>query len=252
MSDKFVLFLDILGFSQLVSRNSPDELNKIYDTEFHKAAAASTTFAGPMFGRMPNLSMHVHGNVLQDVKQDGLNFHVMSDTLIAWTNDDTFETLVNLTQFTAAYLSITLMLGMPHRGAISKGGIQLIELPLNGKLQTNVVGSGVVNAHDFEPGQDWMGCVVDPVCIEGLEVSRRADFPVVDYKVPYGGKKPKRTSTMAIDWPRCLMQLQANVDIEFFEQQFGRYKKGTEFARSKIENTAAYYSVMTSSRSTVV
>jgi len=252
MFDKFVLFLDILGFSQLVSRNSPDELSKIYDTEFHKAAAASTAFAGAMFGRMPNLSMNVHGNVLQDVRQDDLNFHVMSDTLIAWTNDDTFDALVHLTQFTAAYLSITLMLGLPHRGAISKGGIQLIELPLNGKLQSNVVGSGVVNAHDFEPGQEWMGCVVDSSCFDGLEVTQRADFPVVDYKVPYGCKKPKRISTMAIDWPRCLMQLQANADVEFFQQQFGRYKKGTESAKAKIENTAAYYSVMMSLRSAVV
>ena len=147
MPGKFVLFLDILGFSELVSKNPPDELRKIYDTEFHKAAATSVAFGGAMFGRMPNFCVSTQGNILQDVKQDGLNFHVMSDTLIAWTNDETYEALVQLAQFTAAYLSITLILGLPHRGAISRGSIQLIELPLNGKKQVNVVGTGVVNAH---------------------------------------------------------------------------------------------------------
>jgi hypothetical protein len=249
MTDRFVLFLDVLGFSQLVSNNSPDELRKIYDTEFHKTAAATVAFAGPMFGRMPNVRIRVQGNVLHDVEQDGLNFHVMSDTLIAWTNDNTLEALVHLAQFTAAYLSMTLTLGVPHRGAISKGNIQLIELPLNGRSQANVVGTGVVNAHNFEPGQEWMGCVVDPECLEGFETSYRNDFPVVEYKVPYG-EKPKRTSTMAIDWPRCLVQLQPNADMEFFRNQFGRYNKPVEAAEKKIMNTATFFAAMKEPRST--
>jgi hypothetical protein len=105
MTERFVLFLDVLGFSQLVSNNSPDDLRKIDDTELHKTAAATAAFAGPMFGPMPNFSVRAHGNILQDVEQDGLNFHVMSDTLIGWTNDDTFEALVHMAQFTADYLS---------------------------------------------------------------------------------------------------------------------------------------------------
>lgn len=244
MTKRFVLFLDVLGFSQLVSKNTPDDLRKIYDTEFHKTAAATAAFAGPMFGRMPNFSVRAHGNILQDVEQDGLNFHVMSDTLIAWTNDDTFEALVHLAQFTAAYLSMTLTLGLPHRGAISKGNIQLIELPLNGKPQANVVGTGVVNAHEFEPGQEWMGCVVDPECFDGFENSRRADFPVVEYKVPYEDKKSKRTSTMAIDWPRCFNHPESNPGIEFFRHQFGRHNKPVEAAEMKIVNTAAFFAAM--------
>lgn len=243
MTERFVLFLDVLGFSQLVSNNTPDDLRRIYDTEFHKTAAATAAFAGPMFGRMPNFSVRAHGNILQDVEQDGLNFHVMSDTLIAWTNDDTFEALVHLAQFTAAYLSMTLTLGLPHRGAISKGSIQLIELPLNGKLQANVVGTGVVNAHNFEAGQEWMGCAVDPGCLEGFETNHRADLPVVEYNIPYGDK-PKHRSTVAIDWVRCLTQLQPNADTEFFRNQFNRHNKRAEAAEKKIINTAGFFAAM--------
>ncbi len=183
MTERFVLFLDVLGFSQLVSKNSPDELRTIYNNQFHKAISVTPLFAASMFGRMQNFRVLVNGNALQDVQQDGINLHVMSDTLIAWTNDDTFEALVHLAQFTAAYLSMTLTLGLPHRGAISKGSIQLIELPLNGKPQANVVGTGVVNAHNLEVAQEWMGCVVDPVCLEGLEAHHRPDFPVVEYNI---------------------------------------------------------------------
>ena len=38
MNDRFVLFLDILGFSQLVLNNSPENLKQIYDSaEFRDA-----------------------------------------------------------------------------------------------------------------------------------------------------------------------------------------------------------------------
>ena len=200
-------------------------------------------FAGPMFGRMSNFSVRAHGNILQDVEQDGLNFHVMSDTLIALTNDGTFEALLHPAQFTAAYLSMTLTLGLPHRRAISMGNIQLIELPLNGKPQANVVGTGVVNAHNFEVAQEWMGCVVDPVCLEGFETKHRADFPVVEYNIPYVDK-PKHRSTMAIDWARCLAQLQPNADMGFFRNQFGRHNKGAEAAEKNVVNTAAFFAAM--------
>ncbi len=243
MTERFVLFLDVLGFSQLVSKNSPDELRTIYNNQFHKAISVTPLFAASMFGRMQNFRVLVNGNALQDVQQDGINLHVMSDTLIAWTNDDTFEALVHLAQFTAAYLSMTLTLGLPHRGAISKGSIQLIELPLNGKPQANVVGTGVVNAHNLEVAQEWMGCVVDPVCLEGLEAHHRPDFPVVEYNIPYGDK-PKHRSTMAIDWARCLAQLQPNADVEFFRNQFGRHNKSAEAAEKKIVNTAAFFAAM--------
>lgn len=249
MTERFVLFLDVLGFSQLVSNNTPDDLRKIYDTEFHKTAAATAAFAGPMFGRMPNFSVRTHGNILQDVEQDGLNFHVMSDTLIAWTNEDTFDALVHLAQFTAAYLSTTLTLGLPHRGAISKGSIQLIELPLNGKLQANVVGTGVVKAHEFEPGQEWMGCVVDPDCLSVFDASHRVDFPVVEYNVPYSTRS-KHISTLAIDWPRCFNHPESNPGIEFFRHQFGRHNKPVEAAEKKIVNTAAFFAAMKEPRST--
>ena len=243
MTERFVLFLDVLGFSQLVSNNSPDELQKIYDNQFHKAISVTPLFAASMFGRMPNARVLVNGDALQDVEQDEINLHVMSDTLIAWTHDDTFEALVHLAQFTAAYLSMTLTLGLPHRGAISKGTIQLIELPLNGKPQANVVGTGVVNAHNFEAGQEWMGCAVDPGCLEGFETNHRADFPVVEYNIPYGDK-PKHRSTMAIDWVRCLTQLQPNADTEFFRNQFNRHNKRAEAAEKKIVNTAAFFAAM--------
>ena len=254
MNDRFVLFLDILGFSQLVLNNSPENLKQIYDSELHQTAASVTMMSAGIFGRTENFQIFSSAQgVLRDVKQDQLSFHVMSDTLIAWTNDDMPESLLHLSQFTATYLAMTLTLGIPHRGAISKGNIQLIDLPLNGKLQSNVIGSGVVNAHRFEAGQEWTGCVVDPRCIEELPIKKQ-DFiqlpgcPIVEYP-PLYSSKAKLRSELAIDWPRCLKLLIPNTDPNFIRTQFGRYEKPIDECTDKIQNSEAFFTAMTQPKS---
>jgi len=228
-NDKFVMFLDILGFSQLVLNNTPEQLKQIYDSELHQTAGMCTVLSVATFGTVQNFKITANSNnTLSDVQQKHINLHVMSDSLIAWTNDKKLESLTTLCQFAATYLSMTLSLGLPHRGAISIGDIQFIDLPLNGKSQTNVVGAGVVKPHNYEVGQEWMGCVVDPECITEFSVSERHDFfsstqcPVLQCSPPYkAGAKYK--SDLTINW--TLFQ-PSSKDRDYFEKQFSRNNKG--------------------------
>lgn len=240
------MFLDILGFSQLVINNEPSQLRQIYDSEIHQTAGACTLLSADMFGSKQDFKISAKRNgVLHDVEQRSINFHVLSDSLIAWTEDTSLDSLINLSQYAVTYLSMTFSLGLPHRGAISIGDVQIVELPLNGRLQSNVVGSGVVKAHNFEIGQEWMGCVVDPACINALSATDVHEFfrmhkcPVVRCSPPYN-KKAKFKSDLAVNW--TFFDTLLKDDYTYFAEQFSRHNKRQDgIANEKIQNTYEFY-----------
>lgn len=252
MEESFVLFLDVLGFSELVLNNSHEAVEKICDSELRQTAAASTMISAAMTGNL-HRSFEVkssHQGALIDVHQDYINLHMMSDSLIAWTKDTSIESLVLLTNFAAQYLAQTVMLGLPHRGAISKGTIKILDLPLNGRPQSNAVGSGLVRAHRFEGGQDWMGCVIDPDCICTFPAkfiddwSSRPKSGLAIYQVPY--KKGARfTSSLAVDWRPAFTLFGLRISQEYFQEQFERYNKPvTDDVKIKIENTRIFFNAL--------
>ena len=136
---------------------------------------------------------------------------------------------------------MTLILGLPHRGGISKGSLFKIQLPLNGIMQTNVTGIGLVNAHKLEAAQEWMGCVVDSNCINDKVriLMKGENFPITEYNVPY--KKETRTvSNFAINW--TLFDIGLVGDFDFYKKQFERHNKGySDSINTKVENTYRFY-----------
>jgi hypothetical protein len=249
MAEKFVLFLDVLGFSELVLNNSQELLEKICDSDLRQTAAASTLLAAAMTGNF-HLPFNVQTSeqgVLLDVKQDHINFHLMSDSLIAWANDCSLDALILLTNFAAQYLAQTLTLGLPHRGAISKGDIKIIDLPLNGRPQSNAVGSGLVKAHRFEGGQEWMGCVIDSECVAGFSSQFIADWikhpqsSLTTYDVPYKQSADFR-SMLVVDWRIPFKMFGMAAGIGYFQEQFLRYNKSqNDSVAIKIDNTYKFF-----------
>lgn len=207
MEDRYVLFLDVLGFSELVLNNTQELLEQICDSELRQTAAVSVMTSAAMAGNL-HLPFQVQASpqgALHDVQQSHINLHTMSDSLLAWSNDCNLESLILLTNFAAVYLVNTVMLGLPHRGAISKGSIKILDLPVNGHPQSNAVGSGLVKAHRFEGGQEWMGCVIDPDCFDDVppqfinEWSSHSQSSLTTYDVPYK-KNTMFRSGFAVDW----------------------------------------------------
>lgn len=254
MEDKYVLFLDVLGFSELVLRNPQELLEKICDSELRQTAAISTMTSAAMAGNL-HLPFEVQASpkgVLHDVLQHRINLHMMSDSLLAWSNDCSLGSLILLTNFAAQYLAQTVMLGLPHRGAISKGSIKILDLPLNGRPQSNAVGSGLVKAYRFEGGQNWMGCVIDPDCIGEFptqfisEWSNHPQSGLTTYEVPYKTSARFR-SNLAVDWrvPFKLIGLETSPD--YFREQFERYNKPlTDDVKIKVENTHKFFAALRS------
>lgn len=247
--NRFVLFMDVLGFSNLVEENSPDEIKQIYDSEFRQTADMAPLFASTVFGRpMALIGIESIGSRLHDVRQNAINLHLMSDSLVAWTNDASLDSFAVITQFASAYLAVSLTVGLPHRGAISVGELQKIDLPVNGNMSRNVLGTGLIRAHQLESSQDWSGALIDDRCLDELGMSRRAillrgDLPIIEYDLKgIDRRQSPMDCGLVIDWPRCLAAFHPHREDAFVEVKFGAHKKKTdiESVRQKILNTQRF------------
>lgn len=251
--ERFVLFVDILGFSKLAANNPADKVAQICDSEFRQTALVSNLISNLKSGNPAGVQFHVQTSpqgALQDIKQGQLNLHIMSDSLVAWTADLSPESLLILSNFTAQFIGTTAILGLPLRGGISKGSVQLVEQPLNGSVIRNVYGTGVIAAHNFEGEQEWMGCAVDRACLSLFPENVAHDLVTLPNStlkkcpIPYK-EDSKYISDVAVDWRSCMRETTPNADYGFFLEQFGRHNKGiSSSVERKVRNTFEFYSGM--------
>lgn len=251
--ERYVLFLDVLGFSELVLKNPHDLLVRICDSELRQTALVSTMQSALIAGNAAVMQIGVqttHTGAVHDVQQDQIQLHLMSDSLIAWTRDLEPNSFILLVNFAAMYLANTLILGLPHRGAIARGSIKVLDLPLNGRPQSTAVGSGLVKAHRFEGGQEWMGCIIDPEIIDALPQdlvtswSSHSGSTLSKCVVPF--KTDCRfVSDFAVDWRGAFKTFGLGGTVEYFREQFGRYEKSIiPSVETKLQNTFSFYAAM--------
>lgn len=249
MNEKYVLFLDILGFKDLVEKNTPEELDKIYRNQVIEAYGPAVAVSNEFSGRDISIQFNSVDSVLKDTVQDTFNFHVMSDSIIVWTNDIDNNSLKKLLAFTSVYISMTLTMGVPLRGAISKGYISEINAPMNNITQSCFVGTGIVNAYQLEGTQDWMGCIVDEECVKDIpsnlleQIKTNKDSFIVSYNVPIKCKEGiELKKTYVVNWVASPLNTIEN-SIEYFQNKFSQFKKDItdDRVKRKIEHTYKFY-----------
>lgn len=247
--ERYVLFLDILGFSDLIENNSSDEVEKIFKNNFVETASMSIHMASMYFGIQYNGNMVLDGNIFKDLIQDVFNIHIMSDSIIVWTNDLSEKSLCELCGFASVYVSMAFILGVPLRGGISKGAVSFINTNINNINQSCLVGKGIINAYKIEKKQKWMGVTVDSDCFEcvnqhrlNLILSIHNSF-IKKYNVPL--KDGCTSSEYVIDWTLVDRGIIKN-DFDFFKESFSRFNKSIDRddVVKKIENTFCFYQEM--------
>jgi len=80
----------------------------------------------------------------------------VSDSILLWTKDSKEETLIELLFVVNAIMSVAIQNGIPLRGSITKGDIEVVES--EGFL--SIVGKALVFAYEREKVQKWSGCIV--------------------------------------------------------------------------------------------
>ena len=154
----YVAYLDILGFSNLIENNREIDtltqiVQKLWDG-FNQAVETSRTISG---------SDNDSKIVLKD-----LIFLLVSDSVIIWTKDNSFNSFRHLFGATSCLLSCGLQNGFPLRGSICCGDIVSYNYDnqdSNDPIFFNnesLYGNTYINAYKLEKQQNWSGCIIAP------------------------------------------------------------------------------------------
>ena len=146
----YVAFLDILGFKDLVERNTHEELENIYSQFFNSVKENGELFEA--------LSKILKG-------QKGFNTTVqsiiISDSIVLWTKDDDINNFNMLVLAVRLLIMKSFGIGIPLRGAITRG-------PLSVSIENSIqiFGKSLTNAYTTESHMEISGCVIEDECME--------------------------------------------------------------------------------------
>lgn|GEM_PF-6897049 len=227
--DCFVAFLDILGFREIVGKNSHDELTHIYDH----------------FERSINSGIERHKKEIPSVKLDDqyIGCTIVSDSIILWTKRANSDSFLKMIGEVRSILIGGLMNGIPLRGDIARGSFSF----KNGLLGSTYFGKALTEAYSLETIQNWSGAIIQEGIFEDFvnenTISARIlrEFPIMieSYPVPLKGNQVKTLN--AVNWPTSL-----NRTIEEIREQFSRNGKesSSRNVQTKIDNTVEFFERM--------
>lgn len=206
MSMKFIAFLDILGFKDLVENNSAEALADIYKEAL-------------LFGYQRSIEGLEELPEFKD-PEDEIKSIIISDSILFWSVNDNFNSFIKLIIIIEGFIYASIYKGIPLRGSIEYD--ELIEVNpthISKNLSNStpiILGRSIVKAYSKENKQNWAGCTVANECIERFEtlyaesdVEERIGIHtlveygyLIKYKVPY--KNGAITEEFVINWPKML------------------------------------------------
>jgi hypothetical protein len=182
--DRTVAFLDVLGFKALVDALPHAELVEKY-RQLQLAADRATRV--PVF---PDDQRRFDADAFYEGSEVGRarTAHVLmaSDTVVVFARADDHNATLSVLACTRALLAVGFDIGMPLRGGVARGPLELIRGSEQSSAQrpigwfAGLVGRGLVNAYLLESQCDWSGAVVDQSVadyLHGVELLQFDDGP---------------------------------------------------------------------------
>lgn len=160
-SSVFVAFLDILGFKDLVERNTHEQLEDIYSQFFTSVEENSE-----LFGLLSQILKNDKGisTTVQSV--------IISDSIVLWTTDDTIDNFNMLVMAVRLLIIRSFGEGIPLRGAITRG-----PLSVSTDKSVRIFGKALTRAYTLESQMELSGCIIDDECMEYvLEISEENEI----------------------------------------------------------------------------
>ncbi|SRX51959.1 hypothetical protein [Aequorivita sp. CIP111184] len=241
MTNSFIAFFDILGFKNLVEKNSHEDLKIIYEDMIYQSLELAEKYWNMIY---PNITPN------EEKKTLDIQTYVISDSIIFIQNSITERGLLYLISVCKVFLSATMGDGIPLRGAISFGPVTI-----ENKRGTTVFGLGLTRAYELESQQQWSGAIIDKECFEIIPqiekhsklidrlLQNKINPLIVKYMVPL---KTGLSEQFAFDWTEYAF-LKTEKDIE---NAFSANKKETTdpSIKIKIMNTKEFFLKMKNSR----
>lgn len=180
----YITYFDFLGFKNFILNNDSDYIRKRVNNILRdiELSLGQGDFKNAPYG------------IISDISKSKLNCLNISDTIILWTNDDSFESFNELLKVSFDFNWRVTRYHFPVRGSIVYDEIDLIthyqDTVSGGTYNVNsIFGKGLVNAHLKAENLDLAGCVIDESVI--IQISQFDSFKeLLDkyaelYNVPY-------------------------------------------------------------------
>ncbi len=235
MKNSFVAFFDILGFKNMVEKNSHEDLMEIYEEYLYENLNLTENLFDPIYQIITPES---------EKKSLDIRTFVISDSIILVQNDMSQRGFLNLVAKCQVLLSSSLSDGIPLRGALSYGPVTIIE----NQRGTTIVGRGLTKAYTLESIQQWSGGIIDKECFDlfpGVNaqqfiqklIENKENPLIIKYNIPL--KENKFVSGFGFNWPQYNLLKNEN-DVLC---AFTKHKKEVASEKEKlmIENTIKYF-----------
>lgn len=248
----FFVFLDILGFKNIVLNNSQEELLKIitsFFSGFNSAIDESRSISD--------------GNAsVTKIKLNEMAFRMHSDSIIIWTlpyegndkKETRFTTFMNLLEAVSELLKFGLLNGLPLRGILHYGELIIHNQNGNDNCFLNnecIYGKVLTEAYQMEGEMNWSGAVITPIAWDKIReiwtpIRFSSDDPnVLFYRYPYLTwydvplKKGDKQKRIAINWNYLYAWFKTKKCSEDkIKTSFSAFNRiVNDDVRNKIENT---------------
>ena len=137
---RYIAFLDILGFSELIRRESLESV------KHRLALALQSVSLATQQGTSPDLNK-------PDIKPP--QCFSFSDTFVLASQDDTADSTFSFLKVAALLTQYLFAQSLPVRGSITFGEADYIP------GTNHLVGKAITRAHELEKQQNWFGVIID-------------------------------------------------------------------------------------------
>lgn len=185
---RYIAYFDFLGFKKFILNNDSEYIRKRIGDILQDIESAigqeKTTYTN--YGIVANLN---------NSKINCLN---ISDTVIFWTNEDSFDSFNELLKISFKFNWLENCYNFPVRGAIVYDEIDIIhgyqKTEKGGTYNVNsIYGKGLVTAHLKAEDLNLASCVIDTSVIEKIQEFGNVEDILggfaMKYKVPYKNRK---------------------------------------------------------------
>ncbi|BCA93817.1 hypothetical protein TUM19329_01780 [Legionella antarctica] len=165
--EKFIAFLDILGFSEFIKNNEHRTAIEKYQCMIRPMIDLSLTETAEQITKDSSWIEEVsksdnYDNLEPKFDNVILQCGAMSDSVLLSTPDNTLRSLIILLATVRNLMAKLFFLGFPLRGAITSGWVTIDnQTPSSPNLNHHLaIGKPIVEAVDLEKKQKWSGCAL--------------------------------------------------------------------------------------------
>ena len=253
--NSFFVYLDILGFKNLVANNTTQRLEKIIKSfwdGFNKTIDESRTIP------YKNVTNGTNGE--WKISLDKLNFRLLSDSILIWSEDESFQNFRNILEATSQLLAYGLQNGFPLRGAMTYGEV-IVQRSNNSNTRflpnESIYGKALVETYSIEEKMEWSGCIMTSnawkqVCkiwdrIHANDSDPNSYFTkhphLVWYPIPF---KDSPQAGIAINWNSAIAyDSEKKIDPYLVQNSFYAYGKGFPPNTKKQDETLKFLNYTT-------